>query len=280
MSTSIQASAPASARTAARNPVETAGRVGYAVKGVLYALLGVLAVEAARGGGSAEGQTGALRSLAGEPFGSILLGVLTVGLAAYALWRLSTAVLDPEGHGTDASGLVHRGGYLASALAYGTFAFVAGRLVFGDGGGSGSGGGASEQTQMAFGLPGGRWLVAAAAVALVGFAIREAWRAYSATFMSNLALDGFARHKRTLIERLGRAGLAARAVVYGLMGVSLAVAAWQTDAQEAVGLDGALASLRDAPYGPWLLGAVGLGLAAYGLYCGVNARYRRFEGSQ
>ena len=269
---------PTLAAKAPRRPVEAAGRLGYAVKGVLYLLLGILAVQAALGGGDAEGQTDALRTVAGSPFGSALLVVLAVGLGAYALWRLATAVLDVEGHGTDASGLVHRGGYLASALAYGYFAFVAGRLVAGAGSADG-GGGASEGAQTAFGLPGGQWLVAAAAVALVGFAAREAWRAYSARFMDRLALDADAREHRGTIRALGRAGLAARAVVYGLMGGSLAVAALQADAADAVGLDGALTALRDAPYGPWVLGAVGAGLAAYGLYCGVMARYRHFEGA-
>ncbi|OZC04436.1 DUF1206 domain-containing protein [Rubricoccus marinus] len=261
---------------ASNRPMETAGRIGYAFKGVLYVLLGVLAVQAALSGGDAEGQTGALRAVADNSFGGILLALLAVGLGAYSLWRLATAILDPENHGTDASGLVHRVGYFASAVAYGYFAFVAGRLVWGSGGG-GEGGGASEQAQTAFGLPGGRWLVALAACALLGFAAREAYRAYSAKFMQDLALDGIGQDQRHNVERLGRAGLAARAVVYGLLGASLAVAAWQTDASEAMGLDAALDSLRQAPYGVWVLAAVGLGLAAYGLYCGVMAKYKRIE---
>jgi hypothetical protein len=270
-------SASATASKASNNPVETAGRIGYAFKGVLYLLLGVLAVQAAFSGGNAEGQTGALRSLADTTLGGILLPLLAIGLGLYSLWRLATALLDLEREGTDASGLVHRGGYLASAVAYGYFAFVAGQLAFGDGGSSGGGGGASEGTQTALALPGGQWIVGLAAIALLGFAAREAYRSYSATFMQDLALDSEAQSHRDKVKTLGRAGLAARAVVYGLLGASLAAAALQSDSSEAMGLEGALASLRDAPYGPWVLGAVGLGLAAYGLYCGVMARYKRIE---
>lgn len=255
------------------SPLQTAARVGYAFKGVLYVLLGVLAVQAALGEGTSEGQTGALRTVADSPFGGVLLTALAIGLAAYALWRLATAVLDPENHGTDTSGIVHRVGYFGSALAYGFLAYVAGKLVWS--GTGGSGGGASEQTQTALGLPGGRWLVVLAALALLGFAAREAHRAYTARFMDGLSLGDVA--KRSTVKHLGQAGLAARAVVYGVMGLSLATAAWQSDSSEAVGLDGALATVRDQPYGLALLGAVGVGLAAYGLYCGVNARYRHFE---
>ena len=263
---------------AARSPIETAGRVGYVFKGVLYALLGALAVQAALGGGEAEGQTGALRAIADTGVGGVLLPLLAVGLALYSLWRLATAALDVERHGTDASGLVHRGGYLASAAAYGYFAFVAGRLAFG-GGASGGEGGAEAGAEMAFGLPGGRWLVAAAALALLGFAAREAYRAVSARFMDDLALEGTAHAHRDKVKTIGRLGLAARAVVYGLLGVGLGAAAWQAEADEAFGLDGALSALRDAPYGTAVLCAVGVGLAAYGLYCGVMARYKHIEGA-
>lgn len=265
----------ASASSAARHPYETLGRVGYAVKGVLYALLGVLAVQAARGGGDAEGQRGALQTVADSSFGGVLLTVIAVGLAAYALWRLTDAALDVEGHGTDAEGLAVRAGRVISGASYALLAYAAVRIL--RGGGGGQGGGAEESAQTALALPGGRFVLGAVALGVLGYGVYEFVRAYRASFMDKFALDGVAAAHRTTVRRLGRAGLVARGVVYVIIGVALATAAYQADADEAVGLDGALASLRDAPYGTLVLGAVGLGLAAYGLYCWVNAKYRQFE---
>lgn len=259
------------------HPLETAGRIGYAVKGVLYLLLGVLAVQAAMSGGSAEGQTGALQTVADGAFGGVLLTALAIGLAAYAAWRLALAVLDPERQGTDTEGLVHRAGYLVSAASYGTLAFAAYRIL--SGGGSG-GDGAEEGAQAALALPGGRIALALVALGVIAYGAYEIRRAIQTSFMDKLALDGLAAKNRATIQRLGRAGLLARGVVYGLIGLGFAAAAYRYDPDEARGLDESLAALRDATYGAVLLGVVGLGLAAYGLYCGVNARYRHFEGDQ
>ena len=267
----------ASARSAARHPLETAGRVGYAVKGVLYGLLGVLAVQTARGGGDTEGQRGALQAVAESSGGDVLLLLLAIGLGAYGLWRLALAALDPEGKGSDASGLARRAGYVISGLSYAALAVTAFRLR---GGGGSGGGGAEGRAETALGLPGGPLLVGLVALGVLAYGGWEFVRATRADFMDKLALRGDAARQRETIRRIGQAGLAARGVVYSIIGVFLARTALQSDADEALGLDGALAVLRDAPYGPWLLGAVGVGLFAYGLYCGINALYRRFEGAQ
>ena len=264
-----------SVSSAADHPYATLGRIGYAFKGVLYFLLGVLAFQAARGGGDAEGQRGVLRTVADSSFGGVLLTVLAIGLAAYALWRLAGAILDLEDHGTDAEGLAKRAGYVISAGAYGLLAYASYRIL--QDGGSGSGGGTQENAQTALALPGGRFVLGAVALGVLGYGIYQFVRAYRASFMDKFALDGIAASHRTTIRRLGQAGLAARGVVYVVIGAALGTAAYQADSSEAVGLDGALSMLRDGPYGTLLLGAVGLGLAAYGLYCGVNAKYRRFK---
>ena len=260
------------------HPLETAGRVGYAFKGVLYVLLGVLAVDTALEGGDTEGQQGALAAVAESPFGGVLLTVLGIGLAAYALWRLAMAVLDPEREGSDAEGWAHRIGYAISGVAYGSLAFAAYRIV--QGGGGGEENGAEQGAQTALSLPGGRGVLALVAIAVLGYGVYELVRAKRASFMDKLALSGEGAQHRQSVERLGRAGLAARGVVYSIIGFLLGTAALRADPDEAVGLDGALSALRDQPYGAVLLGLVGLGLAAYGLYCWVNARYRRFEGDQ
>lgn len=265
------------AAAAARHPMEAAGRIGYAFKGVLYVLLGALAIDTALDGGDTEGQTGALEAVAQSTFGGLLLTVLALGLAAYAVWRLALAALDPERQGTDTEGLLRRGGYVVSGLSYGALALAAYRILQR---GGAEGDGATEGAQAALALPGGRVVLGLVALGVLGYGAYELRRAEAGSFMDKLALSGVAARQRTTVRRLGQAGLAARGVVYTLIGTALAVATYQYDPSEAVGLDGALATLRDQPYGAVLLGVVGLGLAAYGLYCGVNARYRRFEGDQ
>ena len=262
---------------ATHHPLETAGRIGYAFKGGLYVLLGALAVDTALSGGATEGRRGALQVVAESTFGGVLLTVLALGLAAYAVWRLAMAALDPEREGTDAKGLLTRAGFVISGLSYATLAVAAYQILQS---GGGSGGSASEGAQTALSLPGGRFVLALVALAVAAFGAYEIVRARRGDFMEKLALSGEAARQRETVRRVGQAGLVARGVVYGVIGVALGVAAAQADPSEAVGLDGALTTLRDQPYGALLLGAVGLGLAAYGLYCGINARYRRFEGDQ
>ena len=260
---------------ARRHPLETLGRVGYAVKGVLYALIGVLALDAALSGGDPEGQSGALASLADEPFGSALLWILVVGLAAYALWRFVLAATDPEHEGDDASGIVHRVGYVVSGVAYGGLAYSAYQIVSG---GSAGSGGSEDRTATLLGLPGGRWLVGLVALVVLGYGVYQFVRAYRASFMESFRLEGPAARRRDLVKRAGQWGLAARGVVYLLIALFLGQAALRSDADQAGGLDQALGTLQGQGYGPWLLGAVAVGLVMYGVYCWVNAAYRRYEG--
>lgn len=262
-----------------RHPLETLGRTGYAVKGIVYALLGVLAFNAARGGGDPEGQEGAFATIAATTFGSLLLWVVVVGLAAYAVWRLVLAVADPEGEGDDIEGAAKRAFYVVSAFSYAALAYTAYRAVTG-GAASGSAGGTEEQTQTLLSLPGGRWIVGAIALGILGYGVHQFQRAYKASFMSKFDLEGVAARHRDLVRRAGQWGLAARGVVYLIVGGFLGRAALQYDPDEAVGLDGALGILQSQPAGPWLLGAVGLGLIMYGVYCWTNAIYRRYEGGQ
>ena len=270
------AAVPPSARHAQRHPLETLGRVGYGVKGVLYALLGVIALDAAFGPGDPEGQRGAFATLAEQSYGEALLWILVVGLAAYALWRVVLAVTDPEGEGDDAEGAAKRFFYAVSAVAYGSLAFSAYRVL--SGAGESNGGGTEDRAETLLGLPGGRWIVAALAVALLGYGAYQFVRAYRASFMDNFRLEGAAARRRDLVRRAGQWGLAARGVVYLLIGGFMAQAALRSDADEAGGLDQALAALQQQSYGPWLLALVAVGFVMYGIYCWVNAAYRRYEG--
>lgn len=270
-------SASGTVRYTKRHPLEALGRVGYAVKGVVYALVGVLAFDAARGSGDPSGQQGAFEAIAQTSYGSVLLWIVVIGLAAYGLWRIALAVLDPEHEGNDVKGGLKRTFYVVSGVIYGGLAYSAYQTLQGSGGG---GNGTEERTQTALGLPGGRWLVGLVALGVLGYGVVQFRRAYTASFMTKLDLEGHAARNRTWVRRTGQWGLAARGVVYLIIGGFLGQAALRSNANEAGGLDQALAALQSQPLGPWLLGAVAVGLILYGAYCWVNAAYRRYEGDQ
>ena len=275
---STPTSAEHAAHHARRHPLETLGRVGYAVKGVVYALLGVLALQAARGSGDPEGQTGAFASIADTVWGAALLWVIAIGLVAYAVWRFVLAATDPEGEGDDAEGIAKRAFYVVSGVSYLTVAYTAYRVV--TGGASSDGGGTEARTATLLGLPGGRWIVGALALGILAYGIRQFVRAEQASFMKRFDLEGVAARHREWVRRAGQWGLGARGVVYLIVGAFLLQAALQADADEAAGLDEALTTLQGQPYGPWLLGAVAAGLVMYGVYCWTNAAYRRYAGDQ
>jgi hypothetical protein len=251
-------------------------RVGYVAYGVVYVLVGVLSVRAALGGGDrATGQEGALRQVLLAPLGKVLLGVIVVGLLAYAAWRLFQGFLDPEDEGRDAKGIVKRFDHVINGLFHAALAFSAGRLVLGSGGGGG--GSPDDWTARLLAQPLGRWLAVIAGVVIVGAGLYQFYKAYKADFRDELKLGEMDARGETWAARSGRLGYAARGVVFIMIGVFLVQAALQTDSDEARGLGGALETLARQPFGPYILGVVALGLAAYGAFMFVVARYRRIE---
>jgi hypothetical protein len=124
-------------------------------------------------------------------------------------------------------------------------------------------------------LPLGRWLVAAAGLGVLAFAAYQFYKAFTAKFSEKLRKGEMSEASLTLATRAGQVGLAARGVVFGIVGVFLIQAALNASASEARGLSGALLALERQPYGPWVLGVVALGLVTYGIYMFVEARYRR-----
>jgi len=262
------------AKQAAQSPwVAWVARVGLVAQGISYCIVGVLALLLALGeGGSAESRTGALQTLAGDTLGLALLVALAVGFASYALWRLTQAIFDREGEGTDTKGLGKRATYAGKAVIYGYLCFATIDII-----GDGRGGGSNEgkQTAGVFDWPAGRWLVLGVGVAFGCVALFQAYRAFSEKFMDDMKTERMSQTTQRVFETLGVVGLLARAIVFGLIGWFLVKAALEFDADEAVGLDGALAKLVHAPYGPLLLGLTAAGLIAYGLFCAAQARYRR-----
>ena len=254
-------------------------RFGYAAKGFVYAVVGILAAQAAFGGGGKTTNTkGALQSIVTQPFGKVLLALVALGLVGYVLWRFVQAIQDPENKGTDAKGLATRLGYGISGIAYAGLALSAARLVFGTGGG-GSDNSTQTWTARLLAQPFGQWLVGTVGAIVIAIAGYQFYRAYSAKFRKKLKTHQMSPTEQTWATRVGRLGLTARGITFLIIGWFLIQASLQAQAQEARGLGGALETLAQQPYGPWLLGIVALGLIAYGIHMGVQARYRRMETS-
>ncbi len=269
-----------------RKGAEVWARVSYAGHGLAYGLVAVFAIDAAFGGGGerAKGGRGAISEIASSGWGTALLVALTVGLVAYGIMRLWQGFADPGGHGSDAKGFATRGGRVASgvvnlllglyasSIAFGWFGGLSGRGGgSGQGGGGGGGsGGASGLTAEVMSWPAGQWIVGIAGVAIAAAGLKQLKHAVSADFMDELSAGAW---KRGWVKPTGRAGFAARFVVFGLIGVLIVIAAWQSDPSEAEGLGGALRTLQDQAYGPWLLGVVAIGLLAFAVSRGIFARY-------
>jgi uncharacterized protein DUF1206 len=253
--------------------VEPLGRMGLVAKAVLYAVIGILAIQVARGGREeSPDRRGALRAIAEQPFGKGLLVLLAIGLAGYALWRLAQAILDRDVEGEGPKGLAKRAGAFAKAGWYAILCGLTVSTLVGHGSGSGN---EQQTTAGVFERPFGRYIVYAAGIAFVAAAAFNGWRAITCKFNEQLKTGEMGEAEEKAATGIGILGHLARMVVFGLVGAFLIKAAWEYDPKQARGLDGALLELSRQPYGEVLLGAVAVGLLAYAAYCLVQARYRR-----
>lgn len=257
-------------------------QVGLYARGTLYCLVGILALRIAFGsGGSTQqtSQTGALETLAQQPFGTALVGLIGVGLIAYAAWRASQFFTEKDAEDSDTKNAIMRTSYVVRTVIYLGLAFAAFSIAFGSSGG-GSGGSSSSQTITATimkDVPGGVFLVGLGGLIIIGVGLYQAYQAFSDDFMEKLRTSEMSATMRTWVRRIGVAGHTARAVVYTLIGIFVIQAALQFDPQEAKGLSGALAELAQQSYGPWLLGLVALGLFLYGIFALIRGRYVKVD---
>jgi uncharacterized protein DUF1206 len=259
--------------------VEKFARLGYACKGVIYALVGALAAMSALGrGGETTGTRGAMGHILNQPLGVVLLFIVALGLACYALWQFIRAVEDPENEGSDGTAIAKRIGFFGSGVIHAMLVVYAAHLLLGTAGAHGGDDAKAQSwsaTLMAYPL--GRVALALIGAGIAAYGLYQLYRSYVAKLDKQLVLERLGATARRVVVGVCRFGQAARGVVFGTIGVFLILAAWHYNPSEARGIGGALAALRDQPFGPWLLCAVALGLVAYGVFQFVKARYRRIE---
>jgi hypothetical protein len=252
---------------------ELLARAGFVARGLIYAIVGILALKLAFGqGGKLTNQSGALHTVANQPFGKLLLTLVAIGLGGYSLWRLVRFAI---GHGPEGSDTgFERVAALASGIVYGAMCAIAVQILLGAGGG-GSSGSPKKATAGVFGWPAGTWIVGIAGGVMIGVALYQGYRGITKKFLHDSKVGEMSPRVKTWISRVGTVGHLARMVVFGLVGVFLIRAAMDFNPTQAVGLDGALAKIVHRSYGPFLLGIVAAGLIAFALYSLSDARYRK-----
>lgn len=246
--------------------LEALARVGFVVSGVLHIVLGYTAGRLGWGGGGQADQSGALATLSSNPAGAVLMWVIVVGLVALVIWQLTLALAPSIGEG----GLVDRVKAVGKALVYAALAYTAGRFALGSGSSSSSEQSSQDVTATLMKQPAGQWLVGAVGVAIIAVGGYHVYKGLTRKFLKDLEED-----PGRWATGLGMFGYSAKGAVLALVGAFFVSAAVQHQSSQADGLDGALKSLRDEPFGPALLTVVAVGLVAFGLYCFARARHQR-----
>ncbi|WP_405438377.1 DUF1206 domain-containing protein [Streptomyces anulatus] len=257
--------------------MEAGARAGFVARGVIYVLVGALALQIALsgGGGKQADRGGAIGEIAEKPFGKILLWVLGIALVGMALWRLSEALFGAAG--PDGRKPAKRAMAAGRAVFYGFVAYSVLSFAAGD---SGSGGGSSDQqskdiTAKALGWPGGQWIVGIAGVGVACAGLWIAVRALLRKYHKHLKMSEMSKRVRQAVDFTGVFGGTARGIVFATAGGFAVSAAIKHQPDESKGMDDTLRSFTDTPVGPWLLVVIALGLIAFGVFSWVNARYRK-----
>ncbi|WP_214410420.1 DUF1206 domain-containing protein [Sphaerisporangium fuscum] len=244
-------------------------RFGMACRGVLYALIGILALQIAFGGSGKEAdKTGAVRMVAEQPFGTVVLWLLAIGFTGLALWQLSEALfggLEVKDRVEAASRTV------VYALVVGT---VLSFLLRGSTGQS-SDQKSKDLTATVMDWPGGQLIVGAVGLGIMALGAFWVYEGVTRKFRKNLRTGEMSPRVRGVVEKLGMVGYSARGVIAVAAGVFFLHAAITYDPDKAKGIDSTLRSFAGMPFGPWVLAVVALGLVLFGVYCVCEARWRR-----
>ncbi len=266
------------AATEAAPWVERLARLGFAVKGVLYLTVGVLSARSAIGAGGhtvtdSHDAMGVLHGTFGRP----LLGIIALGLAGYGLWLLISAATDAENKGRDAMGIAKRIGAAVRGVVHLALAWTATSLLLWRSGGDGDGEHTRHWTARALEAPGGTLLVWAVALSIGGYGLWQLYCAATAKLDKQLDLRRLRAGARHAVIAISRFGIAARAIVFVTIAVLFARAAMTRNPNEAGSTGDSMKELF--AFGRWPFAAIAAGVAAYGLYQLIEARYRRIRAS-
>ncbi|SFC98531.1 DUF1206 domain-containing protein [Tropicimonas isoalkanivorans] len=252
-------------------------RAGYAARGIVYTVVGGLALLAAVRGGSAEGTRDALAELTSKSWGTALLWVIGIGLFCYAAWRLIDAWMDLDNLGTDAKGIVGRIGQVVTGIIHAGLGLSAIKLAMGgESGGSGGGGGeggsdkAETMTAKVLSWPGGPYIVGAAALCIIGAGIYYAYKGYSGKYRKHISDTDMTLK----LDPMMKGGLIAQGVVIGMVGIFILIAAMTLNPENAGGVGQALDQIRSFAFGRILLGVMAVGLLFFALENYVQSIYR------
>ena len=273
---SMQSTSPAHVRNKARRAsgspaAHGLARAGLTARGIIYILIGLVAVLVALGHSAREAdQQGAIQLLAGKPYGLVALWLLAIGFVAYALWRLSEAAFGVTGEGNGAGPRLKS---LGRAVIYAGFAVLTFKAI------AGAHGSQSRQQQdltaKAMQHPAGQWLVGIVGLIVVIAGLVLVMEGFRRKFMKYLRTAQMSPKTRRVVRLLGTVGTVARGVVFALAGILVIEAAVTHQASKSGGIDKALLTLRNQPFGEVLMLAAALGLLIFGVYGLCEARWRK-----
>jgi hypothetical protein len=259
--------------------IERCARFGYVAKGVVYVVVGGLAVMAAldRGGDTTGGQ-GAIRSIARQPFGQILLAAMAAGLVGYCLWQMLRAFEDPEHEGTSGKAIAKRISFFISGAVHASLAYFALKLLIGAATGSLDDDERPQSvTRELLSWPGGKWAVVVIGLIVAGYGIIQMGQAYKAKLSDQMSLASLGRWHRLIVITISRLGVFARGILFTIIGGFVVVAGWRTNPSNAKGIGSALRWVQNRSFGWELLMAMAMGLMADGIFMFVKAWYRRID---
>ena len=259
-----------------RRWIATAARLGFAAQALVYGTIGVLAGQYALGiGGRTTDTKGAIIEYGGGLVGGVLLVLMAIGFAGYAVWRMVQAIADTEDKGRELKGMFVRAGYFGGGLINGWLAIVAARVLTGER--LGNDDAARSWTASFLELPFGAELVVLIGAGVIVYGAAQFQRAFGGEYRRHLETQRMNPEEQAMARRVSKTGLSTRGAIYILAGIFVISAALSSDPREAHDPGGVLAVVAGQPYGAILLAAIALGLLAYGGYAAFEAAYRRIR---